>query len=111
MNESNATGVLNQTKGKIKEAIGNATGNERLANSGAADQVKGHAQEVWGNLKDTAADLHDSARAKAAEYDRESDARAEAHETDASFRDKVTAGAEHVKDSINRGLNNLEDHR
>jgi uncharacterized protein YjbJ (UPF0337 family) len=113
MNQSHVNAAIDQTKGKVKEAIGNATGNDRLANSGALDQIKGHAEEAWGNVKDAASNLRDSARTSAntTAYEREADARADSHQANSSLRDKVTAGAEHVKDSINRGLNNLQDRR
>jgi uncharacterized protein YjbJ (UPF0337 family) len=106
MNDDKAVGVLDQAKGKIKEAFGNATGNERLANEGAADQVKGHAKETWGNIKDTASHLGDSTRTTT--YERDADARSDVHETGKSFRDEVTDGAAHLKDSIKRGLDHLE---
>ena len=64
MNESNATGVFDQVKGKIKQAFGEATDNQSLANEGAADQVKGHAEEAWGNVKDTAHDVSHSRTAE-----------------------------------------------
>ena len=41
-----------QLKGKAKQSVGEALGNQKLANSGAVDQVKGAAQEAWGNAKD-----------------------------------------------------------
>ena len=113
MNQSHVKAAIDQTKGKVKEAIGNATGNDRLANSGAMDQVKGHAEEAWGNVKDAASNLRDSVKSKAGTtaYEREADARAESHQANASLRDKVTAGAERAKDSINRGLDNLQSRR
>jgi uncharacterized protein YjbJ (UPF0337 family) len=109
MNDDKATGLLDQAKGKVKEVFGNATGNERLANEGAADQVKGNLKESWGNVKDTASHLGDHARTESS-Y-RETDADAELHASNRSFRDDVTAGAEHVKDSIKRGLDHLEGKR
>ena len=54
MNKSHVTGGIDQAVGKIKEAAGNATGDQKLANEGAAQQVKGAAKETWGNVKDSA---------------------------------------------------------
>jgi uncharacterized protein YjbJ (UPF0337 family) len=89
MNDSKASGIFDQAKGKIKQTVGEATNDQSLANEGAADQVKGHAKEAWGNVKDTASDLKHSH---------------EAH----NVRENITDAAEHAKDSINRGLDHLE---
>ena len=52
MNKDQVTGKVEQVTGKIKLGIGEAVGNDDLANSGVADQVKGTARETWGNVKD-----------------------------------------------------------
>ena len=100
MNESNASGLLDQAKGKIKQAFGEATDNQSLANEGAADQVKGHVKEAWGNTKDTASDLSHSSTAE--------ETRADSTHTSNSLRDDITNAAEHAKESFNRGLDNLK---
>jgi uncharacterized protein YjbJ (UPF0337 family) len=41
----------NKIAGNIKEAIGKATGNEKLEAEGDAQQLKGTAQNVKGNVK------------------------------------------------------------
>ncbi len=46
-----------RTKGKIKEAAGKATGNERLEAKGKADQTKGGVKQAGENIKDAAKDL------------------------------------------------------
>ena len=99
MNESTASGVFDQTKGKIKQAFGEATNDQSLANEGAADQVKGHVKETWGNVKDTASDLHDSHQAHAAS----THAQVKTH----NLRDDITTAAEHAKESIQHGLDHL----
>ena len=53
MNRDTVEGKFDQLKGKAKQSIGEALGNDKLANSGTVDQVKGAAKEVWGNAKDT----------------------------------------------------------
>ena len=110
MNESNVSGKFEQVEGKIKQGLGEAFGSEKLANEGAADEVKGHAKEGWGNVKDTASDLTNSAHANAEQSAEHAKLNAEQHGE--SFRDKVTSVAEHAKESLNRGLNHLkgDDH-
>ena len=44
-------------KGKLKEAAGKATGNERLEAEGVADQAAGKVQKGVGNLKEAARDV------------------------------------------------------
>jgi len=73
MNRNITEGKFDQFKGKVKQSVGEAVGNDRLANSGTADQVKGAAKEAWGN--------------------------AEAHKHD--VRAKITSTAQNVKDSVN----------
>ena len=43
---------LQRTKGKVKEAAGDLTGNERLERKGKTDQAKGKAKNVGEKLKD-----------------------------------------------------------
>ena len=38
--------------------MGETLGNQKLANQGVADQVKGAAKETWGNVKDAARDTN-----------------------------------------------------
>jgi uncharacterized protein YjbJ (UPF0337 family) len=106
MNESNVSGKFDQVKGKVKEGIGEAVGNENLANEGAADQVKGHAKEAWGNVKDAASDLHDSAGTDS--HARAEEAKLNAERKGSDVRDSITSAAEHTKDSINRGIDHLK---
>jgi uncharacterized protein YjbJ (UPF0337 family) len=41
----------NKVAGNVKEAVGDATDNERLEAEGAAQQAKGTAQDVSGSVK------------------------------------------------------------
>jgi uncharacterized protein YjbJ (UPF0337 family) len=95
MNKSNATGVLDQAKGKVKQAVGEAFNNQELANEGAADQVKGHAKEAWGNVKDTAKDIGNRHAG-------------DAEDTGHNVRNSMTSAAANAKESINRGLDDLK---
>ncbi len=55
MNKDQVTGKVEQAAGKVKQSVGETLGNQKLANQGVADQVKGAAKETWGNVKDAAA--------------------------------------------------------
>lgn len=88
MNRNTTEGKFDQFKGKVKQSVGEAIGNDKLANSGTADQVKGAAKEAWGNAQDAVG----AASADAHAY-------AEAHKHD--VRAKITSTAQNVKDSVN----------
>ena len=95
MNKTNAAGVIDQAKGKVKQAVGETFNNQKLANEGAADQVKGHAKEAWGNVKDAAKDAGNRHAA-------------EAQDTGHNVRNSMTSAAANAKESINRGLDHLK---
>ena len=46
-------GNANEAVGKIKQGVGEATDNERLKGEGQVQEVKGGAQKVKGDVKDT----------------------------------------------------------
>ncbi|HVG26304.1 MAG TPA: CsbD family protein [Acidobacteriaceae bacterium] len=55
-----ASGVGNNVLGRVKEGLGNLTGNDRLANEGLGDQVAGSAQQTVGKFAQAAGQtLHD----------------------------------------------------
>ena len=54
MNKDQIQGKVEQATGKIKQGVGEAVGNQDLANRGVADQTKGAVRETWGNAKDAA---------------------------------------------------------
>ena len=99
MNTTHAEGILDQAKGKVKQALGETFNNQKLANEGAADQVKGHAEEAWGNVKDAAS-----------EFGKQKTAEAQAHEasTGHDLREKITHAAEHAKETVTRGIEHLK---
>ncbi len=103
MNTTNVTGKFDQAAGKVKQRVGEAIGSQKLANEGAAQEIKGHAKEAWGNVKDTAQDLSDKARASAREDN--------AHGTTKDIREAVTSTAQNVKEKINHGLDDLKEKR
>ncbi|MER7598793.1 CsbD family protein [Streptomyces hydrogenans] len=42
-----------QAKGKVKETVGRAVGNERMTAEGHAEQTKGNARQAKEDIKDT----------------------------------------------------------
>jgi uncharacterized protein YjbJ (UPF0337 family) len=50
-NKDEAEGKGNRIKGKVKEKIGEVTGNESLEHEGIFDQAKGKAQEDFGKAR------------------------------------------------------------
>ena len=54
MNKDQVTGKVEQAAGWVKQEVGEVIGNQKLANQGVAEQVKGAAKETWGDVKDAA---------------------------------------------------------
>ncbi|MCK1823365.1 CsbD family protein [Streptomyces sp. XM83C] len=50
--EEKARSMKERAKGKAKEAMGRATGNERMTAEGRADQMKGDARQAKEKTKD-----------------------------------------------------------
>lgn len=48
MNKDELDGRVDQVKGKVKQATGDVTGNERLHDEGVADEASGDVQEGFG---------------------------------------------------------------
>jgi uncharacterized protein YjbJ (UPF0337 family) len=46
--------------GKLKEGLGNLTGDQKTKREGQADQLEGKAQNSWGGMKDSVRDVIDS---------------------------------------------------
>ena len=106
MSTETLTGKFDQLKGQVKQSIGEATGNDSLANSGAADQVKGHVKEAWGNTKDAAHAISSDARAHAAvEHE---DAHVRGENTAHNVRESIVNAAQSVKDAVVRHTDNVK---
>ena len=60
-----AKGLANEAIGNAKQAVGKATGNDRLRAEGAAQELKGEAQQALGKAKDAVKKVVDKAPAKA----------------------------------------------
>ncbi len=52
MDKDRIQGSFDQAKGKMKEAAGHMTGDEKLKTEGKADQVKGKVENTVGSAKD-----------------------------------------------------------
>jgi len=52
MNKSHVKGTWNDAKGRVKEEVGHASGNDRLAGEGVMDRIKGNVQKGFGDAKD-----------------------------------------------------------
>ncbi|MFE2727436.1 CsbD family protein [Kitasatospora sp. NPDC059327] len=50
--EDKAKNIAQKAKGKAKETVGKAVGNERLTAEGKADQVSGDAKQAGEKIKD-----------------------------------------------------------
>ena len=48
MNTDKVEGKFDQVAGKIKQRVGEAVGNQKLANAGAAEQIKGRCERDVG---------------------------------------------------------------
>jgi uncharacterized protein YjbJ (UPF0337 family) len=53
-----------QAKGKVKQAVGDLTGDEKLRREGKVDDASGSAKEKVGDLKDKAEDTIDAVKDK-----------------------------------------------
>jgi uncharacterized protein YjbJ (UPF0337 family) len=57
--ETNIKGKYDEVAGKVKQTVGEAVHDDRTANEGTAQQVKGHAEQAWGSVKEAAEDTHE----------------------------------------------------
>ena len=66
MNQDQIEGVATDLTGKVKESVGNATGDTQTQGAGVADQLSGKVQKTIGDTKEAvaknAAPLADKAR-------------------------------------------------
>ena len=80
----------------MKQTAGETLHNENLANEGAAQQVKGQAQQAWGSVKEAAQDVRDR---------HQPEVEKNAHD----LRDKVTTTAQNVKEHVQAGVDHLRN--
>jgi len=55
-----AEGTWDETKGKVKEGVGDATDDERLEAEGKGDQAEGKFEKAKGNLKEAGENAKES---------------------------------------------------
>jgi uncharacterized protein YjbJ (UPF0337 family) len=67
MNKDQVAGKIAQALGKMEQSVGERVGNQKLANRGVVNQVKGAAKETWGDAKDAAKQIHESHKKAASE--------------------------------------------
>lgn len=96
MDKDQVAGKFDQTIGKAKEKVGEAVGNQKLANQGVADQVKGAAKETWGNMKDAARTTHER---------HTHEAEADANASRERFTDKLAD----AKDRVNAKIDSAKE--
>lgn len=56
MHKDEVKGGAKEARGHVKDAIGKATGDDKLRADGAADKVEGKVQKTAGKVKDAARD-------------------------------------------------------
>jgi uncharacterized protein YjbJ (UPF0337 family) len=56
MHKDEMKGAAKDAKGSIKEGVGKATGDDKMAAEGASERVAGKVQKGVGSLKDAARD-------------------------------------------------------
>ncbi|HUY80817.1 MAG TPA: CsbD family protein [Acidobacteriaceae bacterium] len=91
MNKDQVSGKADQVTGSIKQKVGQAVGNQHLANQGLVDQTKGAAKEVWGNAKQAAHDV-----TKSEEHNRKNQAD--------DLRDTLSDNVSKTKKQINSAI-------
>ena len=106
MNTEKIEGKFDQVAGKIKQGVGEAVGNQKLANAGAAEQIKGAAKETWGHAKDAANTVNAETRARTQVEGENLKMRTEekAHE----MRDKITSTAQNIKNKMNDKFDDIK---
>ena len=58
-NEQKADGMMDEAKGKVKQAAGHLTGNKSLHAEGQMDEAKGDAKQAAGDARKALNDLTD----------------------------------------------------
>jgi uncharacterized protein YjbJ (UPF0337 family) len=93
---STIQGKFDEVAGKVKQGVGEALHNDKMANEGAAQQVKGHAEQAWGSVKEAAQDLHDRNQPREDQG---------AHDV----REKITSTAQNAKEHLQAGVAKLSE--
>ena len=56
--------MVDQGKGKVKQGVGDLTGNEQMKGEGKIDEMKGKGEQAWGDVKDAAGDVKEDLERK-----------------------------------------------
>jgi len=59
LNKDERNGKFEQAKGRVKQAVGDLTGDKHLRTEGLVDEAKGKFQEAKGNVRHAVADTVD----------------------------------------------------
>ena len=94
--DSTIKGKYDEVAGKVKQTVGEAINDQSLANKGTAQQVKGHAEQAWGSVKEGAQDIHDAHKAQAQDS---------AHDV----REKVSSTAQNAKEHIKAAVEGIRN--
>lgn len=95
-------GKIDQAAGSVKQKVGEALGNQSLANQGVTDQIKGAVKEVWGNAKEA---VKDAGKTK------EHHAKAGANDVRRSLSDKVRKAKKHINSAIDEQRHDSDKRR
>ena len=106
MNKDTVSGKFDQAVGKVKEKVGETVGDQKMANAGVADQIKGAAKETWGKTKDAAAEVDDTSRMKTQQERTDFSQRAEG--TAHNLREDITSTTQNIKNKINNKLDDIK---
>lgn len=71
MDKDRIEGKMDDVKGRVKRQVGEWTGDEDMQTEGAADQVKGKAQNAFGKVKDAGKDAIEDLKEKGRDLDRD----------------------------------------
>jgi len=62
MDRDKIKGKMEDIKGRMKRQAGEWTGDKKLQNEGTGEQIKGKAENAWGNVKEGARNMAHDAR-------------------------------------------------
>jgi uncharacterized protein YjbJ (UPF0337 family) len=89
--ESNLHGKVDEATGKLKQSVGEVTGNESLANKGAAQEIKGHVEQAWAAVKESVKETHDRHRPELEQHGHD-------------IREKLVSTAQNAKERIQHAV-------
>ena len=101
--DSTVKGKFDELAGKTKEAFGDLTGNQSVANKGAAQEVKGHAEQSWGSVKEAVHDNTSSSPSTTTTGSTATDSGAH------DVRQSVTSTAANVKEHIKNAVDDFKN--